>query len=268
MTKTKLLRNIHSITLVNERQSFGDFIQITYHPDEQDLIKAFFSVWKFEEETRFAGPFTHQPTSTGMKEIYASLLGISSENLVNKAYVLARYWKTVNTTKITASDLTELTMSSLSPNLTSDQITDLFVEYGTHYVSGYAMGDMVYQVFVYEKEKAEAVRKRFNFNDPRSTYGPAGFHFRLFTQKVKQKNIGYCHEAGTVLSASGDLALIDIKAQLKDDVYNLDESIFMFAAKKDGYKMLESLTSVIPLKIFIKPTINLLIPSENLKKSK
>ena len=44
-----------------------------------------------------------------------------------------------------------------APNAISNKITEIFSEYGTHYVPDYEMGDIIYQVFVYDKDSTEAV---------------------------------------------------------------------------------------------------------------
>ena len=75
---------------------------------------------------------------------YAQLLGITPDNMVGKSYVLARYWKNISKTTMTNADFSNLTSSAVSSDATSDKITELFSEYGTHYVSGYEIGDLIY----------------------------------------------------------------------------------------------------------------------------
>ena len=272
--KPGLLKNIQSKTVSNDLTYFGPDIQLTYHADEKDLIKTFLSMWQFEEETRGAAALTYQPSSNHGNEennnnkLYAKLLGISSENMMERAYVLARYWKGINTTTMTAADLNSLTPAIIAaPNATSNKIIELFTEYGTHYVSGYEMGDMIYQVFVYHKDSTEAVL-RFPFQNLIYGFGYRGHNFRLFTQPKSVGTIGYCLQAGKILSASGDLSLAGITPQLKDDVYNVSESIFMFLVKPAGYKLADRLTSAIPIKLFFKPIVNKLLPIDSPAKPK
>ena len=238
MTKSTLLKNVQHQTTKSDITYFGDFIQVTYHPDEKDLIKQFFAIWRFEDEIRDAAAFTYQPRSTNM-DSYAQLLGITPSNMVGKSYVLARYWKRISTNIITNSEFSNLDSTSVSSDATSDEITALFSKYGTHYVSGYEMGDFIYQVFVYDQEiGSEKVRKFFPFEDTSFSFGPRGYSFRPFTQP-RDGEQGYTLEAGKILAASGDMALKNILPKLKDDVYKVKESIFMFLVTQK--KILKSL---------------------------
>lgn len=156
VTKSKLFDNIQHETTQTGITYLGGFIQVTYHPDETDLIKTFLSIWHFEDEPRDAAAFTYQPTSTTASQSsmrsYAQLLGITPDNMVGKSYVLARYWKNISKTTMTNADFSNVTSSAVSSDATSDKITELFSEYVTHYVSGYEIGDLIHQVFVYDKE--------------------------------------------------------------------------------------------------------------------
>ena len=272
MTKPKLFNNIQHETTQSDIKYFGDFIQVTYHPDERDLIKTFFSVWHFENETRDAAAFTYQPSSTpapsSSMDTYAQLLGITPGNMVGKSYVLARYWKKINTTTMTNADFSNLASNAVSSDATSDKITELFSEYGTHYVSGYEMGDLIYQVFVYDKEiGSKDIVKFFPFQNPTYSFGSKSYTFRQFTQPRKDAK-GFSLEAGKVLSASGDTALEDIIPKLKDDVYKVAASIFMFPVNPAADQMTDRLTKEIPIRLFFKPIVNKLLMIDSPSKSK
>ena len=261
-----MLKNVRHQTTESDITYFGDFIQVTYHPDEKDLIKQFFAIWRFEDEIRDAAAFTYQPRSTNM-DSYAQLLGITPSNMVGKSYVLARYWKRINTTIITNSEFSNLDSTSVSSDATSDEITALFSKYGTHYVSGYEMGDFIYQVFVYDQEiGSEKVRKFFPFEDTSFSFGPRGYSFRPFTQP-RDGEQGYTLEAGKILAASGDMALKNILPKLKDDVYKVKESIFMFLVTQ-AYQDTDDLKTLIPMSLSFKGIINTLFTAESPSKSK
>ena len=272
MTNSKLFDNIQHETTQSEITYFGDFIQVTYHPDERDLIKTFFSVWHFEDETRDAAAFTYQPSSTtaptNSMDSYAQLLGITPGNMVGKSYVLARYWKKISTTTMTNGDFSTLASTAVSSDASSDKITALFSEYGTHYVSGYEVGDLIYQVFVYDKEiGSEEILKFFPFQDETYSFGPKSYTFRQFTQPRKGAR-GFSLEAGRVLSASGDTALENIIPKLKDDIYKVTASIFMFPVNPAADQMTDTLTREIPIRLFFKPIVSKLLMTESPSKSK
>ena len=243
---------------------------MTYHPDERDLIKTFLSIWHFEDETRDAAAFTYQPTSTTASQSsmrsYAQLLGITPDNMVGKSHVLARYWKNIRKTTMTNADFSNLTSSAVSSDATSDKITELFSEYGTHYVSGYEIGDLIYQVFVYDKEIGSKDILKFPFQDPAYSFGPKSYAFRQLTQ-LRKGDKGFSREAGRILSASGDAALKNIIPKLKDDIYRVAASIFMFPVSPTADKMTDTLTKTIPIRVFFKPIVNKLLPTESPSKS-
>ena len=243
---------------------------MTYHPNERDLIKTFLSIWHFEDETRDAAAFTYQPISTTASQrnmsSYAQLLGITLDNMVGKSYVLARYWKNISTTTMTNAEFSNLTSSAVSSDATSDKITELFSEYGTHYVSGYEMGDLIYQVFVYDKEIGSKYIRDFPFKDPEYSFGPKGYSFRQLTY-LRKGDKGYSLEIGKILSASGDAALKNIIPKLKDDIYEVAASIFMFLENTTTHKMKYTLTKTIPIRVFFKPIVNKLLTTESPSKS-
>ena len=270
VTKSKLFDNIQHETTQTGITYFGGFIQVTYHPDERDLIKTFLSIWHFEDETRDAAAFTYQPTSTTASQSsmrsYAQLLGITPDNMVGKSYVLARYWKNISKTTMTNADFSNLTSSAVSSDATSDKITELFSEYGTHYVSGYEIGDLIYQVFVYDKEIGSKDILKFPFHDPAYSFGPKSYAFRQLTQPRKGDK-GFSREAGRILSASGDAALKNIIPKLKDDIYRVAASIFMFPVSPSADKMTDTFTKTIPIRVFFKPIVNKLLTTESPSKS-
>lgn len=272
MTNSKLFDNIQHETTQTGTTYFGDFIQVTYHPDERDLIKTFFSFWHFEDETRNAAAFTYQPSSTTARpngmDAYAQLLGITPENMVGKSYVLARYWKKTSTTVMTNADFSSLALNAVSSNASSDKITQLFSEHGTHYVSGYEMGDLIYQVFVYDKQiGSKDILESFPFQDPTYGFGPKSYTFRQFTHPRKGAK-GFSLEAGRVLSASGDTTLENITPELNDDIYNVAASIFMFPVNPTANRMTDTFTKEIPIRLFFKPIVNKLLVTESPLKSR
>ncbi|XP_028407410.1 uncharacterized protein LOC114530028 [Dendronephthya gigantea] len=260
---SNLFQNVQTKTVQSSYSHFGYFIQLTYHADENDLIKVFFSMWNFAEEKRYAGPLTLQQNvngETNMKSEHSSLLGISPENLMGKVYVLARYWKVLNTTMAVDVPTSPLTNTVL--NSGGNKILDTFSEYGTHYVSGYQMGDLIYQVFVYDKNDAERVLK-FPFNNPNYGFGLWGHYYRMYTELKTERGKGFCLEAGKVLTASNDPAWLNIASQLRDDVFRVPQSIFMFVAQYGGYLLPRKLTTIIPIKLYFKPLVTKLLPGDS-----
>ena len=187
---------------------------------------------------------------------------------MGKSYVLARYWKKTSNTTMTNANFSNLVSNAVSSDDTSDKIIQLFSEYGTHYVSGYEMGDLIYQVFVYDKEiGSRDVLKYFPFQDPTYSFGPKSYTFRQFTHPRKGAK-GFILEAGRVLSASDDTALENITPELKDDVYKVAASIFMFPVKPTADRMTDTFTKEIPVRLFFKPIVNKLWITEAPSKSR
>lgn len=155
---------------------------------------------------------------------------------------------------------------SYATDATSDKITELFSEYGSHYVSGYEIGDLIYQVFVYDKEIGSKDILKFPFQDPAYSFGPKSYAFRQLTQPRKG-DTGFSREAGRILSASGDAALKNIIPKLKDDIYRVAASIFMFPVSPSADKMTDTLTKTIPIRVFFKPIVNKLLTTESPSKS-
>ena len=69
------------------------------------------------------------------------------------------------------------------------------------------------------------------------------------------------------MSASGDAALKNIIPKLKDDIYRVAASIFMFPVSPSADKMTDTLTKTIPIRVFFKPIVNKLLTTESPSKS-
>lgn len=260
VTNENLFTNVQ--TVINDADFGFTNLQLTYHADSYHLFKEFFSIWHFEDETRDAAAYLY--TSQNADETLAALLGISSENMQNKVYVLARYWKILNATTMSRSNSTEITAFSVSPNATSDEITQLFAQHGTHYISGYEMGDMIYQVFVYDQNTGDQIRNAYFA--PNRNYSPA--IFRQFTQLKSQGSNGFSHEVGAIKSVSGDSALESIIPQLNDPIYRVEHSILMFSTSREKYELASRLQTIVPVRLFFRPLINKLVPTSTPAKSR
>ena len=233
-----LVNSFASQTRNGDRPYFGDWIQLSFHSDFSDLFGEFLSIWKFEQESYKSSAFTKQPNFSddqAAKNAIAELLGIPARYVgsQDKGFVLARYWKILQTT-----DMGQISANgTLSLEQEFSQLTDkndaikLFTKYGTHYLSGYSTGDLIYQVFVYDKEVYEDVYMQY----PQTSdylFGRSGDHFRLFTQKrytvADTLTVGYTEHIGSVLALSRDPYFDTIRHYLKDEHYDVSESIFKF----------------------------------------
>lgn len=107
---------------------------------------------------------------------------------------------------------------------------------------------------------------KFPFQDPAYSFGPKSYAFRQLTQPRKGDK-GFSREAGRILSASGDAALKNIIPKLKDDIYRVAASIFMFPVSPSADKMTDTFTKTIPIRVFFKPIVNKLLTTESPSKS-
>ena len=92
---------------------------------------------------------------------------------------------------------------------------------------------------MYDKEIGSKDILKFPFQDPAYSFGPKSYAFRQLTQPRKGDK-GFSREAGRILSASGDAALKNIIPKLKDDIYRVAASIFMFPVSPTADKMTHS----------------------------
>ena len=119
---------------------------------------------------------------------------------------------------------------------------------------------------MYDKEIGSKDILKFPFQDPAYSFGPKSYAFRQLTQPRKGDK-GFSREAGRILSASGDAALKNIIPKLKDDIYRVAASIFMFPGSPSADKMTDTLTKAIPIRVFFKPIVNKLLTTESPSKS-
>ena len=230
-----LITSSASQTQNGDSPYFGDWIQLSFHPDFNDLFGEFLSIWKFEQESYKASAFAKQPNFSedqSAKNTIAELLGIPAKYVgaKDKGFVLARYWKILQTTDIGQVSAGSALEQEPRPTEQNDVIK-LFTKYGTHYLSGYTTGDLIYQVFVYDKEVYDDVYEQY----PQSSdylFGRRGDHFRFFTQeRYTVSNIltvGYTEYIGSVLALSRDPHFDTIRPHLQDSHYDVSESIFKF----------------------------------------
>ena len=233
--KQNLITSSASQTRSGDSPYFGDWIQLSFHPDFNDLFGEFLSIWKFEQESYKASAFAKQPNFSedqSAKNTIAELLGIPAKYVgaKDKGFVLARYWKILQTTDIGQVSAGSALEQEPRPTEQNDTIK-LFTKYGTHYLSGYTTGDLIYQVFVYDKEVYDDVYEQY----PQTSdylFGRRGDHFRLFTQKRYTVSniltVGYTEYIGSVLALSRDPHLDKIRPHLQDSHYDVSESIFKF----------------------------------------
>ena len=252
-----LITSSASQTRNGDSQYFGDWIQLSFHPDFNDLFGEFLSIWKFEQESYYSSAFAKQPNFSedqSAKNTIAELLGIPERYVgaKDKGFVLARYWKilqTVDIDQVSAGSALEQEFSRLTEQ---DDAIRLFAKYGTHYLSGYTTGDLIYQVFVYDKKAYDDVYEQY----PQSSdylFGRRGDHFRLFTQKryavANTLTVGYTEHIGSVLALSGDPHFDTIRPHLQDSHYDVSESIFKFILDFSVAQKMDQMTREIQVKL-------------------
>ena len=132
-------------------------------------------------------------------------------------------------------------IQELSAFRNPNDIIGLFSKYGTHFLSGYSVGDCIYQVFVYDEQVYNGVLQQFPQN-PNNLFGYNGVLFRLFTKPrytVPHSDLAFGHSehVGKVLALSRDPHLETIRPHLKDSTYNVNESIFTFLTNFSIFEM-------------------------------
>ena len=98
-----------------------------------------------------------------------------------KGFVLARYWKVQWKEAAESFSVSPAFIQELSAFRNPNDIIGLFSKYGTHFLSGYSIGDCIYQVFVYDEQVYNGVLQQFPQN-PNHLFGYNGVLFRLFTK--------------------------------------------------------------------------------------
>ena len=239
---------------------FGGWIQLSFHSDFTELLNVFLDIWKFKDESYKSGAFAKQPNFSeddAAQKIIANLLGIPQQytTMPNKSFVLARYWKTVEKRDIqdSLSDTSAILEQELSEIENANDTIRLLTKYGTHFLSGYTLGDCIYQVFTYDKNVYDDIIQQYPQTEP-YLFGYNGIQFRLFIRPrymVPHTNLtfGYSEHVGKVLALSKDPNFETFRPYLSDHLYSVEESIFNFVTNFTLSLMTDQMTRAIPVEL-------------------
>ncbi len=98
--------------------------------------------------------------------------------------------------------------NSFSQRLLSTQVVNEYLQffrtYGTHYVSAADVGDVIYQVFSYDKNNFSRIKTGFNASE---WQGAAALEFAYYTTSTKNGKFGYSSNSSKIIAYSNDAAL-------------------------------------------------------------
>ena len=224
------------------------------------MFNGFLDIWKFNGESYKSGVFAKQPDffeDDLAQNVTSELLGIPREyvTMTNKGFVLARYWKIVQQQDVEnpISATSAILEQELSKAEKVSDVIKLFAKYGTHYLSGYTLGDCIYQVFVYDKDVYDDILKQFPQTEE-YLFGFSGVHFRLFTKPrytvpYTELTFGYSEHVGKVLALSKDPNFEKIRPHLADSAHNVKESIFKFVTNFNTVLMTDAMTKTVKMNL-------------------
>lgn len=234
-------------TVDNSQASFNQ-IKISFLYSWDSLIEEMYSRWHITDSL-FASNITayvlKQPDEDKINAGICNMFGIENNSPENKeiAYALVTVTKSVGQ-YFYEMDGKESLKSKLSelPDSATDAapFLDFFNQYGTHYVDAVEMGDMMYQLFVYDKETLHSIEARFETS---SLTGPMALAFQQYTQ-LKNECGGYAKDVGNLCLISEHPAFESMKEKFEDGANWLDCSIFA-AIKKENSTLLKQLDSVV-----------------------
>ena len=117
----------------------------------------------------------------------------------------------------------------------------------------YTEGDCIYQVFAYDKSVYNEIMEQYPQTDE-YLFGLRVANFRLFTKPRNSitnpdLTFGYSEYVGKILALSQDPSFENIRPFLKDNLYDVQESIFKFVTDFNVISMTNSMTSTIKLKL-------------------
>ncbi len=272
-TREQGVINVQGHQIVNSSKTmFGEFIHISLHPNMADLLQTFFDMWEFSDDNYLSGGLTQQPGYKGddtYQRSLAQVLGIPVEYFYTHSFALLRFWKHLSTTSITSASISEQFLLELHMANTTgnpDNLVNLFSKYGTHYVSEYQTGNLLYQIIVYEPEFFAVVNQEFP-DDEDHRNGPDGDYFRQYTKLHEEHegdvSTGFSTHIGELLVATQDPALNDLIPLLNDPTYDVNPSILMFMENFTLVTLAEELTQSIQSRIVFK-SIHQRIPDRDL----
>jgi len=128
---------------------------------------------------------------------------------------------------------------------------DFFHRYGTHYLNTIELGDIAYQIFVYERDILEKIVQDQGYT-PGELDGPGSIFFRNFTARKTQYS-GHTKYEGDVLVVSRDPKFEGASDYLRDNMHHLDSSVFMFVWDSENTRhLLDSLDRQVPIRCDLK----------------
>ena len=238
-----IFTNSESITKENALSAeFDPFPYLDFCDNYTHLVQTFFDYIQPSDSFKAAG-FMFQPgQETDTAYELADLIGVKHEDadLFNSttSFVLARQWKFSKRVSIEGDpEIGKGLNATLNPADPPSYYSymDVVNWNGSHYVSGYVLGDFVYQVFAYDKEDYKIVKDRF---PPNMCYGAYPvIAFPPYTE-VKNDYEGYSKYYGPLKIASQDSRFEDILPFTQDLANNVNNSIFRLFADDSTYDKL------------------------------
>lgn len=211
---------------------FESYAHLDFCDNYTELVQTFFDYISISEGLE-AGGFMTKPGESSAE--LADLIGVQHESFEGLSFVLARQWKKIKSVS-TKQDLPDID-SSLNKNINSHSASDssyldVMDTYGTHFLSKYTTGDFIYQLFAYDKDEYELVKKTF---PPGGRHGfDVNYYFPRYAQP-KGEYDGHSKYYSPVKIASAHPRFnSEIFPHLQDSAYNLKSSIFQIPMKEAG----------------------------------
>lgn len=231
-----------------------DIYELSFHYSWKELNNALFIRWHImdEELESNTGPFILvQPAEEEIRKNLCQKLGINQEDASSEGtgFALVKIIKsaTVGKYQMNEPDLISSALKNVIAELPGDAVNakpflDFFGKYGTHFISEIEVGDMMFQVFIYDADVLSSIEKKFG---KKYVTGIKVVSFQQYTQK-KSKYAGYSKYAGKLNLASKDPAFEGLQDKFKDDANAIDCSIFI-AIREENARLLFPLNHLIPI---------------------
>ncbi|MFA6372797.1 MAG: MAC/perforin domain-containing protein [Methanothrix sp.] len=252
------LRNqirIQNFPSYDPKASSFNIFELSLHYSWKELIEYLLSGWHLtdNELKNNNSPFVLvQPSAEQIKNRLCEKLGIQLDDASNDGkigFALVRVTKSTvkGALRSIEPDLMSNDMRIAIENLPEDPtkaalFLEFFNKYGTHLVSEIEVGDMMYQVFVYDRDVLQKIEKRLG---GKNKTGIDVISFQQYTQPKPQYG-GYSKYAGTLNLASNDLAFNAMRSKFRDIANWIESSIFVAIRKENEY-LLAQLQHVIPI---------------------
>jgi hypothetical protein len=234
--------------------SFSD-IKVSFHYSWRDLIEAIYGKWNITDQELCGNTNTFilkQLAEENIKSNICDKLGIKRDDIADDAKV---GFALVMVTKSVVKGSYNMDEPELISKKLSEEIVQLpkdtravapflsfFNSYGTHYISFLEIGDIMYQVFIYEDDDLKEIENKYETS---LLSGQTALSFQQYTEP-KSKYGGFSKYAGVLNLASEDTQFESMKEHFKDEANWVDCSIFI-AIKKEKSSFLNQLTYLVPI---------------------